>query len=143
MKERIIAEAETWLRTPFHHEARVKGAGVDCGMFIWEVFKAVGLPTPESVPHYSRDFMLHRDQEWYVRIILQFCDELQGEPEPGDIALFLHGRLYSHGAIVVSWPRIIHASAADKCVAWGDASMTPLAGKPVRFFRHRAMGGDL
>jgi hypothetical protein len=30
-------------------------------------------------------------------------------PEPGDIALFRYGRCISHGAIVLAWPRVIHA----------------------------------
>ena len=26
----VVAEAESWLGTPYHHEARIKGHGVDC-----------------------------------------------------------------------------------------------------------------
>lgn len=29
-RESIVAEARAWLGTPYHHEGRVKGAGVDC-----------------------------------------------------------------------------------------------------------------
>jgi len=30
MRQQIINEARTWLETPFHHQGRVKGVGVDC-----------------------------------------------------------------------------------------------------------------
>lgn len=29
-KSRVVAVARSWIGTPFHHQARVKGAGVDC-----------------------------------------------------------------------------------------------------------------
>lgn len=39
----IIAEARTWLGTPFHHQGRVKGAGVDCIGLVIGVQHALGL----------------------------------------------------------------------------------------------------
>ena len=40
MKKQIIQTARQWLDTPYHHQARVKGVGVDCiGLVIgvcWE-----------------------------------------------------------------------------------------------------------
>jgi hypothetical protein len=130
----VIAEAVTWIRTPFHHEARVKGAGVDCGNFLIGVYGAVGLPVPAKIDHYPRDFMLHRDREWFLEIVLQFADEItRDEVLPGDAVIFKHGRSYSHGAIVTAWPRIIHA-AYPKGVTYGDANLDP---RPRRFFRHK------
>lgn len=32
----VIAEAESWLSTPYHHEARIKGHGVDCAQILDE-----------------------------------------------------------------------------------------------------------
>ena len=31
----VVHEARTWIGTPFHHQARVKGAGVDCLGLVW------------------------------------------------------------------------------------------------------------
>src|SRR5262249_43477037 len=42
----VVAEAESWIGTPFHHAARVKGAGVDCLMLLAEVYERAGI-----VPH--------------------------------------------------------------------------------------------
>lgn len=33
-----VAEAITWLGTPYHHQGRVKGVGVDCGTLLCEVY---------------------------------------------------------------------------------------------------------
>ena len=30
IREKIIAEARTWIDTPFHHQGRLKGVGADC-----------------------------------------------------------------------------------------------------------------
>ena len=30
-RENLVAEALTWLGTPYHHAGRVKGGGTDCG----------------------------------------------------------------------------------------------------------------
>src|SRR5690349_11447583 len=33
-RARLLDEARTWLLTPWHHNARVRGAGVDCGQLL-------------------------------------------------------------------------------------------------------------
>jgi cell wall-associated NlpC family hydrolase len=138
-RERIVSEAKSWLRTPFHHEARVKRVGVDCGMLLLEVFEGVGLIPHLSPPHYGPDFMMHRKEEWYLAYVQQFADELTDGPPylPGDVLLFRHGRIFSHGAIVINWPRIIHASAPDRVVLDADATQHPLSAQKYRAFRYR------
>lgn len=39
----VIAEARTWKDTPFHHQGRVRGAGVDCIGLVIGVVRALGL----------------------------------------------------------------------------------------------------
>ena len=40
----IVREAREWIGTPYHHQARVKGAGCDCvGLFIG-IGESVGIP---------------------------------------------------------------------------------------------------
>ena len=62
--ERVVAEAKTWLRTPYHHAADIKGVGVDCAMILLRVYQAVGAVPPEVDPRpYPADWFLHRDEE--------------------------------------------------------------------------------
>ena len=113
-RQSVLDEAATWLGTPHHNGARIKGVGVDCGQFPIAVYSSLGLmadPKPERYPH---DFHLHRDREWYMELADAAGKLLpEGElPKPGDFALYKIGRIYSHGAIIVEWPRIIHAFVA-------------------------------
>lgn len=39
----VIAEARSWVETPFRHQARVKGLGADCAQLIIAVGEACGL----------------------------------------------------------------------------------------------------
>lgn len=130
----IIAEAESWLRTPFHHQGRIKGVGTDCLMLLAEVYERAGVIAHVEPPYYPRDWHLHRDAERYLDGVMGLAREIAGPPEPGDVALFKMGRCFAHGAIVVIWPRVIHAYWAAHAVVQGDATRHPLADRPVRFF---------
>ena len=132
-RQAVIAEALTWIGTPFHHAARVKGAGVDCLMLLAEVYERAGIAPHVEPPFYVPDWHLHRDAERYMEGLLGYARPIDGPPLPGDIALFRFGRTFSHGAIVVEWPRLVHAYWAIG-VVWGDATLYPLKDRPVRFF---------
>ena len=38
-QERVRSEALTWLGTPYHHQGRVKGVGVDCGQILIAIYE--------------------------------------------------------------------------------------------------------
>ncbi len=111
----ILAEARSWLGTPYHHEARVKGAGVDCAQLLYAVYRHAGRIPAFDIPHYPPDWHLHRDTERYLGFVLDHAVEIAGPPLPGDIAIWKFGRCFSHGAIVLEWPRIIHAYVGRPC----------------------------
>jgi hypothetical protein len=139
----LVAAAEGWLRTPFHHHARVKvdsqgRGGVDCINLLCAVYEEVGLIDHVELPYYPPDFMLHRSEERMLAGVLAMGHEVSS-PEPGDVALFRFGRCYSHGAIVTRWPEVIHAIAALGVVIRGDATKHPLLDasnkpRPVKFY---------
>jgi cell wall-associated NlpC family hydrolase len=118
----IVAEARSWMGTPFVDCARVKGAGVDCAQFIAAVYERI-LGRPISIESYSPQWHLHRDEERYIQGLLDHgCREIgQAEVLPGDIALYKVGRCFSHGAIVLDWPKeIIHAVKLQRGVVYSD-----------------------
>ncbi len=131
-RKAVIAEAETWLGTPYHHMARVKGVGCDCLTLLAAVYYSAGVIPAIGIPYYSPDWHLHRAAERYLDGLLCYAHEVE-VPEPGDVALFKFGRCFSHSAIVTDWPLMIHAWNAGG-VLRGDASQPMLAGRPVRFF---------
>ena len=132
-RQRVVAEAETWLRTPYHHMGRIKGGGIDCLTLLAEVYEAAGVIPHVDVPFYPPDWNLHRDTERYLRGLMRYARGIGGPPQGGDVAVFKFGRCFAHGAIVVSWPRLIHAWC-DAGVVFADGGQPPLIGRQVRFF---------
>ncbi|MEI8032786.1 MAG: NlpC/P60 family protein [Chlorobiaceae bacterium] len=136
MIERIITEAKSWLRTPYHHEGNIKGAGVDCAMILIEVYSAVGALDWFDPRPYPRQWMLHRSEERYLDGVIHYTDEVD-VPEPGDMVLVRFGRTMSHSAIIIEGSRVIHACATCGFVTWGDLTQPPFIGREMQFFRMR------
>lgn len=109
-RDKVVAQARSWLRTPYHHQGDVKGAGIDCGMLLVRVFVDTGLCEPFDPRPYPPDWMLHRSEERYLGFVFDRTKEVT-LPMPGDVMVFRYGRCYSHGGIVTcaSPVTIIHA----------------------------------
>jgi len=117
LRAAILAEARTWLGTPYHHAADVKGVGVDCAMLMVRVFCDLELVEPFDPRPYTRDWMLHRDEERYLGFLLARARDVAA-PEPGDVMLFRFGRCFSHGGIVTRAAplTVLHAFAPARRV---------------------------
>jgi cell wall-associated NlpC family hydrolase len=134
----IVAAAEGWLRTPYEHAQRCRGAGIDCINLLCAAYEEAGLVPHIELPFYPPDWMLHRSEERFLTGILDARLQQVAWPGTGDIALFRYGRCYSHGVIVISWPTVIHAFVGLG-VVYGDARRNPLLdakGEPrlVKFY---------
>lgn len=138
IQDRIVSEALGWLGTPYHHEADVKGAGVDCAMLLVRVFHAAGLIPAIDPRPYPADWMLHRDEERYLGWVSQYGDQVES-PQPGDLVVYKVGRCYSHAGIVVAWPEIVHAFRDERCVVRGRFDTGRLAGRDMQFWRVRGV----
>jgi cell wall-associated NlpC family hydrolase len=117
----VVQEAMTWLGTPWHHQARVKGAGVDCGQILAAVFEDAGILPHVEPGDYPQDFMMHRDEERFRQTLEAYASKVESDPLPGDIVLYRYGRVISHGGIVVAWPQIVHSYAPAGEVVLDDA----------------------
>ena len=136
----VVAEALTWLGTKFAMNAAIKGVAVDCGRYPELVYRSAGLDVPNLPAHWPRDFMCHAiaDTEPYLTLIQKKLVEVSA-PLPGDLAIFkpFRSRCFSHTAIVVDWPKVIHArgvgmnAGVEEC-AYGQWPLD--GGIPVRFF---------
>ena len=112
----VIREAETWLRTPYHHQGRIKGAGVDCATILLEVFSAVGI-AENAYPEYSPEWHMHRSEELYLGWMAKYTREIAAEDlDVGDIIVWKWARCYSHGSIYVGGGELIHSYIKTGCV---------------------------
>lgn len=108
-RQAVIDEARSWLRTPYRSNARLKGVGADCAMFPLDVYATVLDLPPATIPRYQAEWHLHHSQEVYLDTVRALGAREVAQPSPGDFVLWRVGRVYSHGAIVLGWPDIIHA----------------------------------
>ena len=135
-RQRVVETARSWIGTPFHDVAGIKGVGCDCAHLLARVYTEAGLVEPFAIAPYSPQFMLHRDEPLFENYVRRFAHEIAPEAvQPGDIVLYKVGRSFAHGAIIVDWPaRIIHAYKAFGLVAETHGFEGDLAGRQTKFF---------
>lgn len=129
IRESIVAEAQSFIGTPYRVGALVKGGGVDCASFLYLVAKNCGLLTEEFELYYPADWWMHTSDERYLLRAMRHGQKMLesvGYPTfqalPGDVILgrVVGSKVYNHGGIVTKWPKIIHAISPEVCEA--DAS---------------------
>jgi len=139
-RDRIVAIARTWMLTPYHENARIRGAGVDCAWLIYEVFREAGECPVIEIPPYSPQWHLHNSDELYLQRVIPHAREIdQAEAKPADLIMYQIGRVFAHGAILVAPGQIIHAFKEAHCVmqsSWTEGYLAEMNGKPRprRFF---------
>jgi NlpC/P60 family putative phage cell wall peptidase len=108
----IIAEARSWIGTPYRHQASLKGVGCDCLGLVRGVWRALHGEEPEPMPAYSRDWAEAAARETLAeagsRHLLPVAREaMQG----GDVLLFRWrtGLVAKHAAILTDDGTMIHA----------------------------------
>lgn len=133
-RQRVCDVARTWLQTPWHHKARVKGAGVDCAQLLIAVYAEAGLFDAFDPGDYSIDRMLHSSDEVFQGLCARYGRKTD-TPQQGDAALWHFGRCYSHGGIVVDWPgSVIHAFRPYGGVCETPADASILSGRSTVYY---------
>lgn len=111
--DEIIAYARECVDTPFHHQGRAIGAGIDCAGVVVHVAARAGI-RQESPVAYGR-----RPWRGLLEATLDAQPGLarvQGEPQPGDVLLMRIGSAAQHLGIFTG-AGLIHAyEAVGKCV---------------------------
>ena len=137
-RNEIIRAAREWLGTPYHHRARVKKAGADCAMFPLAVYQECGvIPADFRPPAYQMQWHLHRGEEMYLETIAPYVNEKASTPLPADFVIFKFGRAFSHGAIVVEWPLIIHSYIPHGVLLSDALRDGELIGRELKIFEIR------
>lgn len=137
-RERIVAEAKTWIGTPYRGWSCVKGCGTDCGQFIYGVYRALGLIPELDLPKdYSLQVSQHRASTEYIEIVDRHFREIpESEVLPGDLVVYKLGLAFAHAAIVIEWPHyILQAEALYGVAGAYGGRKNPAFRKAERQFR--------
>lgn len=108
----VVEEALSWVGTPYHDMACLKGVGVDCAMLVFGVAKAVGLTDkePSDLPKYSPSMHVFNKSFLLDEITKFGCIEVPlNKAQPGDILLFEYHHTIAHAGIKVSDNEVVHA----------------------------------
>ena len=116
-RPQIVAAARSWLGTPYHHQGRAKGAGVDCIGLIIGVAKGLGVSQFDTLS-YGR-----LPSGAALREGLQaHAHAAQGAWLPGQIVLLRFDAEPAHLGILGDYPgsanglSLIHAYSHSGCV---------------------------
>jgi NlpC/P60 family putative phage cell wall peptidase len=114
----LVAEARSWLKTPYHRHASLKGVGCDClGLHrgIGTVFGIVFQEASHEVADILRapQWFLHLQEEYFLDVFAT-CPALEPVPldavRPGDALLFGFGdHPCSHAGVLTTPARFVHA----------------------------------
>ncbi len=110
--ERVVSITRSWLGTPYHHQASVKGIGTDCLGLIRGVFRTLYGREAAGVPAYSRDWAEAMQQETMLVAAAQhLCALPVQEAGAGDVVVFRfrRGAMAKHAAILTGCKTMIHA----------------------------------
>ena len=145
----VVEAARSWRGTPYHHMARVKGHGVDCGQLVIAALVEAGALKNFDVGFYTMDWHLHRGEEVYLShvnehlrrvdevelsIDARIADDATYELPAGEVIVFRLGRTFSHGGIVTQWPHFIHSYMPSGIVEEVDIRNTPMSCRPCRVY---------
>ena len=85
----IIAEARSWLGTPYHHQASVKQVGCDCLGLLRGVWRAVIGPEPEAMVAYTPDWGQATGEETLLVVANRHLVPIAlAEARHGDVLVF-------------------------------------------------------
>jgi len=112
MRSQIVAEARSWIGTPYRHQGSLKGIGCDCLGLVRGVWRVVLGAEPERAPPYAPDWAEAAREERLAQAALRHLTPVDiGAFEPGDVLLFRWraGFAAKHAAIATAPDRMVHA----------------------------------
>lgn len=112
--DRVVAEALGWVGTPYRHQGRRKGVGVDCVGLVIGVWQSLYGAAPAAPPTYSADWAEASGEERLLEAARRHLRERAvREMRPGDVLLFRWRQNLpaKHAGILVGPARFVHAYA--------------------------------
>ena len=109
---RVIAIARSWLGTPYHDQASLRGVGCDCLGLARGVWREIVGPEPFPIPPYSRDWGETGPREVLAEGARRMMPEITpANAGPGALVLFrmMPRAIAKHVGIVTGPDTFLHA----------------------------------
>lgn len=127
LRARLIAEALTWVGTPYRQLGATKGVAVDCAMLLVRAVIDAGIVAPFDPRPYPPLWFLHRSDERYIDWLGVVACPTE-TPRAGDIVALQIGRAFAHSGFLIDEAHIVHAFAEDRC-----CNVSPLRHPALRY----------
>lgn len=111
-RERVITLARSWIGTPYHHQASVRGVGTDCLGLVRGIWRDLYGRDAETPPAYSRDWAEASGRETMLEAAARHLIAIPAEAATaGNVIVFRlrAGTVAKHAAILSSGTTMIHA----------------------------------
>lgn len=112
-RRRIVEVARTWIGTPYHHQASLKGVGADCLGLVRGVYAEVKGHPAATPPAYTPDWAEARGEETLLTAAMRHLRQVStDEARSGDVLIFRMraGSPAKHAGILVSSSSFVHAA---------------------------------
>jgi NlpC/P60 family putative phage cell wall peptidase len=110
-KSDIVAEARTWIGTPFQHQGRTKGKGVDCIGLLYGVAKNLGIaPDIKSLPQEYIGYKRIPENGRLQAALNTYMEPIRmSQVGPGDVLLFAYKIGQPQHVAIYTGDTLIHA----------------------------------
>ncbi|ESQ79484.1 peptidase [Asticcacaulis sp. YBE204] len=103
MRDLVLAEARSWIGTPYQHRMSLKGVGCDCLGLVRGVWRSVQGEEPWDLPPYTGDWAEIGGREVLLDGLARYLMPVAvGEAQAGDVLVFRlkPGAVAKHAAIL-------------------------------------------
>jgi cell wall-associated NlpC family hydrolase len=99
----VVAEALSWLDTPYRDGGSIKGlsGAVDCCMLLVRAWIDAGVFEPFDPRPYPPNWHMHQNRERYLEWLSLAGVEVMNW-QPGDVVVWKFARTFSHSAIIIN-----------------------------------------
>jgi NlpC/P60 family putative phage cell wall peptidase len=141
MRPDVVAAARSWIGTPYHHQASLKGVGCDCLGLLRGVWREIVGEEPDHAPPYTPDWAEASGRELLTEAAGRYLVPIAGTAFGGGDVLVFRWRPHlpaKHCAIATGPDAMVHAhegaSVAEVAVApWWDRHLAAIFRFPGAF----------
>lgn len=114
-RSKIVAVARSWIGTPYHNRAAIKGVGADCLGVLRGVYSELYQIEPEKPPHYNANWSDINREELLLQKAQQYL-EPASDIDCGNVLIFRMNpsRAAKHCGIVTTAGLMVHALSGHK-----------------------------